>query len=261
MKFIFLTLGIISILAACSPLPNPSIVRKSAATGDAAALLRKSAIRHGDPWKNAKRVTVEYSGDWSKIAPRLQPVLTDTGFRKSSVEIYQPPLNRVIQLHTGPFGKKQVIRQKGKISVTRNGTADQNPESLDAAALVADAYTAFLFGPSWLLDRSSDLKMLESKTLGGEVCDLVAGKISPGFGVAKEDDFIVWISQQSGLMLRFQFSLNGLETTRGADVDVVFSDFKTTSNGFVLPQSFIERIQRPIYAPAHRWTMTSVKVE
>ncbi|NJR43473.1 MAG: hypothetical protein HC767_13235 [Akkermansiaceae bacterium] len=62
-------------------------------------------------------------------------------------------------------------------------------------------------------------------------------------------------------MLRFQFSLNGFETTQGADVDVVFSDFMITPSGFVFPQQFIEHIQRPIAVKAHEWRMTSLKTE
>ncbi len=261
MRKISLLFVLIGLVTSCSTLPNPSSANQSTVAGDAATVLRKSAIAQGDSWKKAKSVKVEYSGEWTNIAIRVQPILTDPGFRKSSIETYQPPRNRVEQIHIGPMGKKEVIRENQKTSVRRNGVKDTSQETLDSSALVADAYTAFLFGSSWLLERGRNFKLLGDRTLNGESCTLVAGKISPGLGVALEDDFIAWISKKSGYMLRFQFSLNGFETTQGADVDVVFSDFITTSGGFVFPQHFLERIQRPIAVKAHEWRMTSLKAK
>ena len=66
---------------------------------------------------NYQRVDTAYAGEWSAIATRLQPVLTDPGFRKDSVETYRPRQQSVRQLHTGPDGTKEVRRTGRKIEV------------------------------------------------------------------------------------------------------------------------------------------------
>jgi hypothetical protein len=248
-----------ALLASCSSLPVPgtsAYVPSVAARG----ILEKSATAHGDPWKNYRTVEVAYTGEWTSIATRLQPILTDPDFRVSSVETYRPAANRVTQIHTGPRGTKTVDRRRPDIRVTYNGTPAADREVLDSAALVADAYTAFLFGPSWLLQKGTDFKLLDDRTLDGDSCQLVEGRLAPGLGPAGEDHFIVWISRDTGLMRRFQFTLTGLDSTRGADVDVTFSSFHRAPDGSVWPTHFLELIQRPLRAQAHEWRMTSLKL-
>jgi hypothetical protein len=62
-------------------------------------------------------------------------------------------------------------------------------------------------------------------------------------------------------MRRLQFTLNGLDSTRGADVDVTFSDFHKAADGSVWPRTFVEYIQRPLRAKAHEWRMNSLKLD
>ena len=150
------------------------------------------------------------------------------------------------------------MRQRPKTEVFVNGPATKKSEVIAAAALVADAYTVFLFGPSWLVGQGRDLTLLEARLIDGERCDLVAGKLSPGIGSPADDHFIAWIGRESGLMRRFQFSLNGLESTRGADVDVTLSEHWKAADGSVWPGHFVERIQRPICIKAHDWRMTGL---
>ena len=257
-------LAVAFLFTSCSTLPRPGAEDADAdadtsAPGNGLALLRQSARAHGDPWRTCRRVDVAYSGEWSAIATRLQPVLTDPGFRKDSVETYFPRRSSVRQLHTGPKGTKEVLREGSGIEVRYDGTAaGTGKEELDAAALVADAYTAFLFGSSWLAEKGRGLRMLPPRELDGESCQLVAGRLAPGFGVSAGDDFIAWIGTESRLLKRFQFSLNGLDSTRGADVDVVFSGHWKAADGSVWPGRFIERIQRPVKAKAHEWQMTAL---
>lgn len=249
------------LLASCSSLPVPGPDTAGAPTEEARRILNQSAAAHGDPWRKYRLVEVGYTGEWSPIAERLQPVLTDSGFRKSSVETYQPAAGKVRQVHSGPSGTKTVDRLRPGIKVAFNGTSSTDREVLDSAALVADAYTAFLFGPSWLSRNGKDFKLIGGRMLDGERCELVAGRLSPGFGSSSEDHFIVWISRETSLMRRFQFTLNGLDATRGADVDVTFSDFKKTADGSVWPENFVEYIQRPLLAKAHEWRMTSLRLD
>lgn len=248
----------LSLLASCSSLPVPGVAGDKKTTADAMAVLKRSAATSGNPWRNYRQVKVAYEGEWNKLTTRLQPVLTDPGFRKGSVETYQPRSGRVLQLHSGLQGAKQVTRRGSRTEVLVNGVTSKDSEVIAAAALVADAYTVFLFGPSWLVGRSNDLTLLEERTLGTERCELVAGKLRPGFGASAEDHFIVWIGKESGLMRRIQFSLNGLESTRGADVEVTFSDSWKAADGSIWPGHFLETIQRPILTNAHDWRMTAL---
>jgi len=256
-----LTMGAAVLLASCSSLPVPGLATAGAPTETARELMKQSAASHGDAWQKYRKVEVKYTGEWSLIATRLQPALTDPGFRGSSVESYQPATGKVRQVHTGPQGTKIVDRQGPGIHVSLNGTASLDREVLDAAALVADAYTVFLFGPSWLSRKGTDFKLIGERMLDGERCHLIAGRLSPGFGNSREDHFIAWIGRDSSLMRRFQFTLNGLDSTRGADVDVTFSDFRKAADGSVWPRNFVENIQRPLLSKAHQWRMKSLRLD
>lgn len=256
-----LFVGAALVLASCSSLPVPGRTTAGAPTETARQIMKQSAASHGDGWRKYRKVEVEYSGEWSAIATRLQPAITDPGFRGSSVETYQPALGKVRQVHTGPLGTKTVDRQRPEIRVSFNGTASSDKEALDSAALVADAYTAFLFGPSWLAGKGTDFKLIGERTLDGELCHMIEGRLSPGFGNSPEDHFIVWIGRDSSLMRRFQFTLTGMDSTRGADVDVTFSDYQKVSDGSVWPRNFVEYIQRPLRAKAHQWRMKSLKLD
>jgi hypothetical protein len=256
----FISAAFLILLSSCSSLPVPGLA-KTPPNEEARNILKQSAKRHGDPWKKYREVKVAYSGEWSPVASKLQPVLSDTGFRRTSVETYQPRSGKVSQIHKGPAGTKTVARNRPETLITFNGIPGKDREAIDSAALVADAYTAFLFGPSWLAVKGSDFHRIDSRTLDGERCHLIAGRLSPGFGKAGEDHFIAWIGESSGLMKRFQFTLNGLESTRGADVDVTFSHHLTAPDGSIWPSQFVEYIQRPILAKAHRWDMTSLVVD
>lgn len=251
----------ISLSASCSTLPRPGAGPGPAVSGDAKALLRQSSRTQGDPWKNFQQVDTAYTGEWSAIATRLQPVLTDPEFRKDSVETYRPRRAAVRQLHRGPGGTKEVRREGRAIAVSYNGSPATGGEVLKSAALVADAYTAFLFGSSWLVEQGRGFRLLAARELDGESCDLVAGRLSPGFGMAEEDHFIAWIGTESRLLKRLQFSLNGLDSTRGADVDVVFSEHWKAADGSIWPGRFVEHIQRPVKAKAHEWRMTTLSLD
>ena len=262
MRSLLTGLSAACLLASCSTLPRPGADAGKPPSGDGLALLRQSAVAHGDPWRTYRRVDTAYSGEWSGIATRLQPVLTDPGFRKDSVETYRPRQPGVRQLHTGPAGTKEVLREGRRVEVRYRGTAAHGADEVRAAAaLVADAYTVFLFGSSWLADHGRGLRVLPPRDLDGETCHLVAGRLEPGFGTAAGDDFIAWIGSESRLLKRFQFSLNGLESTRGADVDVVFSDHWKAADGSLWPGRFVERIQRPVKAKAHEWRMTALSLD
>ncbi len=262
MKFL-IALAVCSLLSvSCSSLPRPGAALVGSSPAEARTALQRSAAAHGRPWERYRKVEVSYDGEWTTIATKIQPIITNPEFRKSSQEIYQPRSGNVRQLHRGPSGAKEVIRVRpARTEVKFNGKRSDDPEVNGAAALVADAYTVFLFGPSWLLANGRDFSLLPDATCEGEACHLVIGRVVPGFGNSADDHFVAWVSKKSGLLKRFQFSLNGMESTRGADVDVVFSEYRTAVDGSVWPGHFVERIQRPILAKAHDWRMTSLALD
>lgn len=145
--------------------------------------------------------------------------------------------------------------------VSYNGEQIGDEPRRDASALVADAYTAFLFGSSWLMAHGEDLAVLSPAELEGVPCVRVQGRLKPGFGFSEEDRFIAWIDAESKLLRRLQFTIEGLESTRGADVDVTFSEFWTAKDGSVWPGRFIEWVQRPVLVKAHDWRMTALEVD
>ena len=246
----------------CSSLPVPGA--GGAPGGEEAAarrVIEASAAKTGNAWERYREVKVGYDGEWAPLAVRLQPVLTDPGFRKSSIETYSPRTMQVRQVHTGPLAKKLVERRRPETRVALNGTPATDAEVRDSAALVADAYTAFLFGSSWLAETGRGFRLLEPRVLDGELCDLISAKISPGFGPAQTDEVIAWIGRESRLMRRFQFTLTGLDATRGADVDVTFSNHFTAPDGSIWPRNFVEYIHRPLLAKAHEWRMTSLVLD
>jgi len=253
-----LTLGACSSLPVPAPPPLPPSPEQQA---PATALLRASAAAHGDPWQTLDQVQISLEGEWSRLATRLQPTLTDPGYRVSSLETYRPPLNQVEQLHRGPAGTKSVLRSRPLTQVSYGDQHTDDPEVIAAAALVADAYTIFLFGTSWLVDHAADLRLLPTRDLDGTPCLLVAGRLTPGLGHAPEDHFITWIEQDSLLLRRFQFSLEGLDSTRGADVDITFSNISPSPSGHLWPHHFLETIQRPLRAVAHEWHLRSIKTQ
>jgi hypothetical protein len=249
----------LALLPSCARLEVPG---KAAVVGDSSAagrLLSHSAKASGDPWSRYRQVEVSYSGEWSGIAKKVQPVLVDPNFRKSSVELYEPRSSRVRQVHTGPGGTKVVLRTPKSTKVSYAGIESGDPEVKAASALVADAYTAFLFGPSYLKTRASTLGVVAPRKVGDELCDGVQGTLAPGIGESNEDHFIAWIGRDSGLMKQFQFTIEGLESTKGADVEVTFSEHWKADDGTIWPRHFVERIVRPIPAKAHDWRMLSLK--
>jgi len=68
---------------------------------------------------------------------------------------------------------------------------------------------------------------------------------------------IVWRRR----LRRLQFTIEGLASTRGADVDVTFSEFWEAPDGSVWPGRFVEWVKRPVLVEAHEWWMTSLTVD
>ncbi len=247
------------LLTACA---SPQICTREIKKSDpgAVALLNESQRAHGRmAFAKIRDVSVRYEGRWASIGPRFQPVLSDTGFRRGSEERLIIGARIMAQEHAGPAGKKLVVRVPGKVSVAYNGAPSKGAETKRAAALVADAYTLFLLGPFYF-DRSGiTLATNGDAIVDKAVCDEVLAVLRPGFGEAEEDRVILFIDRASKQLRRVRMTLNGLESTRGAEVDVTFRDFRTIG-GILWPTDFDERIRVPFDLHAHHWRMLGLEI-
>lgn len=258
-----LSLLVSLLLAACTSLPDPNLP-PSLVSDAARQLLARSAIKAGRPWRRLAKVEVAYSGEWTRIVQKLQPELVNAEYRKSSKEVYFPRLRRVEQTHSGPRGTKTVLRTPATIEVGLPLYRQPTEVEKDAAALVADAYMMFTFGADYLLTRGHDWRLwpgMQRHEIDGDPCSLVFGTLKPGVGRSTEDRVIVWISQRDHRLRRLQFTLNGLASAAGADVDVTFNDFKPGPHGTEWPRHFLETVRRPLTVKAHEWWMTDLKVQ
>lgn len=257
-----LTAIAIASLASCSSLPLPGDPANTAIADapDAASLVEASAKQSGDAWRNGHVVDVRFDGKWSPIATRLQPDLTDPGYRKTSHETYVPRESRVTQRHRGPAGTKRVERTPQSIEIKYAPKREVTELQKAAAALVTDAYPLFLFRSSWLADRGRDFKVIGKRDLGGESCWLVEATVVPGFGGSRRDHVVAWIGRRSLRTHRVQLTLFGLESTAMADVDVTFDEFQAADRDTEWPGHFVEFIQRPFKAQAHEWWLHDIRV-
>jgi len=235
---------------------------EGAENGRAAAILSQSAAAHGMKAFSAIRdISVRYDGKWAAIAPKLQPVLADSKYRSTSEERLLLKSQMIAQLHRGPDGEKYVIRTPDSVSVRYDGIVNDDPDVKAAAALVGDAYTMFLLGPFLFEQRIAQgrakIAYGGTERIDGIVHDQLVVTFLPGLGEAKEDRVLVSIGRTDRILRRVYFTLNGLDSTQGAAVDVTFSDHKRIG-GVLWPTRFYERIRAPLKLPAHRWRMTGL---
>lgn len=242
-------------LAGCATLPG--IGDKS----DPVALDRLIGAQkaHGfDAWRKLRDVAARYEGRWHTVGAKLQPVLNDAGYRGQCEERILVPARLVAQTHRGSAGVKQVVREPGLVRVAYNGIPTDEPQVRAAAALVADLYSMFLFGPLWFNGVDVVANTAPSETLEGHVCDTVVLAARPGLGLAHEDRFMLWIDRDRKLLRRVRYTLDGLDLTRGAVADVDFFDH-ASAGGMRWPTRFRETLVRPIPGlRVHEWRLTGL---
>jgi hypothetical protein len=255
-----------------SPMPA---LGASTTTAEAASLLAESAAAHGSTaFAGIGDISLAYAGQWHRVVAKLQPALVDSGFRGGSEERLLLRENVSAQFYTGPKGRKAALRHMGNdrspgaIRVWFNGEEAHDAERLDAAALVADGYALFLLGPllienQWSRDRRVVMQRLGSERLTqagrSDVCDILRLRVTPGLGNSAADDLQLYIDRNARLMRRVVFTLNGLESTRGAiaRVDTFDHDLKF---GVRWPTRFHEHLVRPFPLSVHDWRLTGLDV-
>lgn len=250
------------LLTGCASLPD-GVAQRS--TPEARALLEASAKAHGwERYQTLKDINASYQGQWFSLVKRLQPVLVDDQFRGSSQERMIRSPRFIGQTHVGDGGVKQVARASGPADVWYNGSVDSDAEKRAAAALVTDGYRLFLLGPMYLMERDTpDAMVLElagTETINGVECDRLLARIRPGLGLAAEDRMMLWIGKSDRVARRVWFTLDGLDSTKGALAEVEMSDHRRIA-GVLWPTRFFEKIHRPLKLDVHRWTLTGLDVD
>jgi hypothetical protein len=228
----------------------------------ARALLKQSAEAHGlAAYQQINDLNVSYSGEWYGLVSRIQPGLIDAGFRQGSQErILLKNSQLTAQNHQGPQGSKQVTRTASGVQVYYNDVPSIDKEALAAAALVADAYRMFLTGPFYFLDNNLSLEMAEAEEVEGRACKALLAVRRPGHGLSAEDRYLLFIDSENHLLRRVRFTMEGLDSTKGAIAEVDFFDHQTIA-GVTWPTRFFERLRKPIpNLPVHDWQMTGLDI-
>ena len=165
----------------------------------------------------------------------------------------------IVQVHNGPDGTKLVARTADDVSVLYDDEVSDDETTRAASALVADAYTMFLAGPSFIKQRNAELTLMEAATQDGVSYQRIHAVLEPGFGFSERDEAVLWINEETGLLGLVHFTIDGLASTRGAHVDVAFSEYEEI-DGFIWPTEFYERVRAPVRVPAHSWRVVSLEI-
>ncbi len=241
------------------PPDPPSAGFSDGLTGDA-IFARTLAAHGGDLRRYPGDINLSTDGQWFALIQKIQPVVTDSGFRIRSEERYRPRDGLYAVAHTGAEGRKHVVRSPDGLVVSYNGTRETDPAKLRATAMTNDAFRMFHFGPTFFLDRASVWRRLTDAEENGRAYYLLRATVCPGFGESTEDDVVLWIDRETSRLFRIHMSLNGFETTVGAHVDTTFLEYRDVA-GYLLPVRFHERVRGPLRIDAHTWWTTGLDVD
>lgn len=214
----------------------------------------------GDLGEHPGDLNLAMTGRWYAAIKRLQPVVTDAGFRIGAEERFLPREQLHVVRHSGPDGEKRVLRRPGSIEVFYNGVRETDPAKLRAAAMTTDAFQLFHFGPSFIRWRAAGLVRLDDVSEDGRRFHRLLATLRPGFGESQSDQAVLWIDADSHRLFRVHISLEGFESTRGAHVDTTFLDYRRVGP-FLLPVRFHERVRGPVRIDAHRWWTTGADID
>lgn len=90
-------------------------------------------------------------------------------------------------------------------------------------------------------------------------CDVLRVRMAPGLGFSGSDRLALFIDRAERLMRRVRFSLDGLDSTRGAVAEVDTFDHAAL-HGVRWPTRFHERLLRPLPLTVHDWRLTGLDV-
>ncbi len=202
-------------------------------------------------------INLSTDGRWYALIQRIQPVVSDAGFRVTSQERYRPRDGLYSVHHQGPLGSKQVVRTPEGLAVYYNGVRETDPVKLRATAMTNDAFQMFHFGPSFVKRRASAMTRLKDAREGGVTYRRVLATLRPGFGESAQDQALLWIEAKTSRLFRIHMTLEGFETTQGAHVDTTFLAYRQVG-AYLLPVRFAERVRGPLRIDAHDWHTTGI---
>lgn len=247
-------------LAGCASVgfpPEPPAAPLADGLDGDAVFARTLAAHGGDLRTYPGDINLSTDGRWFALIQRIQPLVSDSGFRIRSEERYRPRDGLYAVSHSGPQGTKHVVRSRDGLTVSYNGVRETDPAKLRATAMTNDAFRMFHFGPSFFLDRVDRWVRLDDAEDAGRRFHRLRGTLRPGFGEAAEDEVVLWIDRDDARLYRIHMSLNGFETTVGAHVDTTFLAYREV-DGYLLPVRFHERVRGPLRIDAHTWWTTGV---
>jgi hypothetical protein len=238
------TSPLLGLLPGCAaPLP---VSLTASPTPAAQSLLNESAGAHGlAAFRALGDLSASYEGSWRLLIDKLQPVLIDPGFRAKSEERLLPREGVIAQAHSGPSGRKFVVRRPSahafsEVRVWYNGEEARDSERRAAGALVADAYRLFLLGPLWLADRNLVLELGDIETVNGQSCDVLRIQLAPGLGHTHIDQVALFIDRKQRHLVDM-FDHQAL-------------------HGMQLPTRFAEMRVHPTLLPVRDWRLTGLDV-
>ena len=250
-----------TLLAGCASFPVASKNTRFDDGLDATAIFAACMQAHGgDLREYPGDINLSTDGHWFGLIQRIQPIVSDAGFRVTSEERYRPRDGVYSVHHEGPLGSKQVVRTAAGIAVYYNGKRETDPVRIRATAMTNDAFQMFHFGPSFFKTRAkSMLRIADSRENGRNYRRLLV-TVEPGFGEAAQDHVVLWIDAETSRLFRVHMTLNGFESTQGAHVDTSFLEYRKVGP-YLLPVRFHERVRGPLRIDAHDWYTTGIDLD
>ena len=255
-------LALIVALAGCSAFPQARSGIEFDDGRSASDIFEHCLAAHGgDIHEYPGDINIATDGRWYSVIQRIQPVVSDAGFRVTSEERFRPRDGTYAIRHSGPAGNKYVVRTASSILVHYNGVAvDADDERTRSTAMTNDAFRMFHFGPSFIKHRATAMTRLPDAHEAGRDYLRVLASLSPGFGQSDIDHVVLWIDAESSRLFRVHMTLEGFETTRGAHVDTTFLEYLQVGP-YLLPSRFSERVRGPIRVLAHEWHITGMDID
>ena len=252
MKFLFVIFTACLITSCAQPFPRPG--GSCCLDGiDGNEIFQKTFVRHGGQnLKQLKSVSYDLKGNWKNLITKIQPLVTDSGFRIRSKEIIFLQDGTYYADYYGPEGNKWVLHNSGLTEVYYNGERSFDIDVLASTALTAESFYIFALGPLALSHLNGRFVRLKDIVENGKSYFRIYSKMIPGIGKSELDEVVVWVDSDTWLTWRVHFTLEGYATTKGAHVDVTFEEYHHLAD-YIFPSAFFERVRGPIAIDAHEW--------
>lgn len=256
-----------TLVVACGGVPKLNQSARSTTAG--MVLFDVTTAAHGrEAFASINDLSIAYDSRWYDLIQKIQPILTDGKYRQGSEERLILADGITAQTHSGEAGTKFVLRQRdysldernGSNQVWFNGDEATDQAVIDSASLVVDAYRVFIFGPLHYLVGNHIFQDAGTTWINDRLVDKLLVITRPGLGESAEDRHLLYIDRETRLTTRIRFTLEGLESTKGAVVETDFSDF-VSMHGVMWPTTFFERVTKPIpNLPAHAWSLLGLDI-